>query len=72
MKLKFMFFVFLISKIVIAQDTIISQELYEGKLSTMDISLYLKIYEDGCPRIYATGMYKYKQKCEVKDYTASY
>ncbi|CAM4173035.1 MULTISPECIES: hypothetical protein [Flavobacterium] len=61
MKLKIIAFLMLLSQIGFAQDTVISQELYEGKLSTMDISLYLKIQEDGCPHIYATGMYKYKQ-----------
>jgi hypothetical protein len=61
MKLKIIAFLMLLSQTGFAQDTVISQELYEGKLSTMDISLYLKIQEDGCPNIYATGMYKYKQ-----------
>lgn len=51
----------MITHFAFGQDTIISQELYEGKLGTKDITLYLKIVEDGCPRVYASGFYKYKQ-----------
>lgn len=61
MKLNLIAFLLLITNFTFSQDTIISQELYEGKLGTKDITLYLKISEDGCPRLYASGIYKYKQ-----------
>lgn len=61
MKVYVIAFLLLVTNITFGQDTIISQELYEGKLGGKDISLYLKISEDGCPRAYAAGIYKYKQ-----------
>ena len=61
MKTSLIAFLLLITAVSFGQDTIISPELYEGKLGDKSISLYLKIAEDGCPTVYATGMYKYKQ-----------
>lgn len=67
MKVKIVIFlVFLISSIGYSQE-IISQELYEGKLDgNLEISLYLKVAEDGCPRIYSQGIYKYKSNKNKK------
>jgi iron uptake system EfeUOB component EfeO/EfeM len=40
---------------------VISQELYEGKIDgKIEIALYLKVAENGCPTIYSEGIYKYK------------
>lgn len=61
MKTNLIAFLLLITSVSFGQDTIISQELYEGKLGDKSISLYLKIAENGCPTVYAMGMYKYKQ-----------
>ena len=61
MKVYAIAFLLLVTNVTFGQDTIISQELYEGKLGTKEITLYLKIAEDGCPRVYASGIYKYKQ-----------
>ena len=61
MKLNLIAFLLLITNFTFGQDSILSQELYEGKLGTKDITLYLKIAEDGCPSVYASGIYKYKQ-----------
>lgn len=61
MKTNLIAFLLLITSVTFGQDTIISQELYEGKLGNNDITLYLKVAEDGCPRVYAAGIYKYKQ-----------
>ena len=61
MKLYKIAFLLLITNVTFGQDTIISQELYEGKLGNSEVTLYLKIAEDGCPRVYAAGIYKYKQ-----------
>lgn len=61
MKTNLIAFLLLITSVSFGQDTILSQELYEGKLGDKSISLYLKIAENGCPTVYATGMYKYKQ-----------
>lgn len=42
-----------------AQRTV-SQELYEGSVSgNLNVSLYLKIEENGCPRTVASAIYKY-------------
>jgi len=54
-------FVF-ISFNAMAQDEIISQEYYEGTINgDIEIALYLKIAEDGCPRTYAESIYQYKK-----------
>ena len=59
--LLFLIFAFNLS----AQDEIISQEYYEGVLNNnIEISLYLKVYEDGCPRTYVDAIYKYKSNKE--------
>jgi len=40
---------------------IISQEFYEGKIDgKIDISLYFKVHENGCPTTEMSAMYKYK------------
>jgi len=54
------FVLFLLSTYAYSQK-IISQELYEGKIDDkIEISLYLKVAENGCPTIYSEGIYKYK------------
>ena len=61
MKLNLIAFLLFITNFTFGQDSIITQELYEGKLGSKDITLYLKMAEDGCPRVYPSGIYKYKQ-----------
>lgn len=47
---------------LIAQDEIISQEYYEGSINgNIEIALYLKIAENGCPNTYAESIYQYKK-----------
>lgn len=47
---------------LIAQDEIISQEYYEGTINgNIEIALYLKIAENGCPTTYAESIYQYKK-----------
>jgi hypothetical protein len=54
------FVLFLLSTYAYSQK-VISQELYEGKIDDkIEISLYLKVAENGCPTIYSEGIYKYK------------
>ena len=54
------FVLFLLSTYAYSQK-VISQELYEGKIDDkIEISLYLKLAENGCPTIYSEGIYKYK------------
>lgn len=49
----------------IAQDDILSQEYYEGVINDdIEVSMYLKIAEDGCPRVYADAIYSYKNNEE--------
>ncbi len=46
---------------LVAQDEILSQEYYEGVINNnVEISMYIEIGEDGCPRTYAKAIYKYK------------
>ncbi len=47
---------------LIAQDEIISQEYYEGTINgNIEIALYLKVSENGCPTTYAESIYQYKK-----------
>lgn len=56
------FIIILLSGKIIAQNEIISQEYYEGTINkNIQISFYLKIHEDGCPKIHASAIYKYKK-----------
>ena len=61
MKSKLLVFVLLLLSSYGYSQKIISQELYEGKIDgKIEISLYLKVAENGCPTIYSEGIYKYK------------
>jgi len=57
---------FLVSTLnAIAQDDILSQEYYEGVINNdIEVLMYLKISEDGCPRVYGEAIYKYKSNNE--------
>lgn len=47
---------------VAAQNRILSQEYYEGTINkNIEILFYLKIYEDGCPRVHTDAIYKYNK-----------
>lgn len=62
--LLFTFFTF-ISLNTVAQNNIHSQEYFEGTINgNIEISFYLKIQEDGCPRVYASAIYRYKKNGE--------
>ncbi len=61
MKSRFLILVLLVLSSYGYCQKIISQELYEGKINgKIEIELYLKVLENGCPTVYSEGIYNYK------------
>ncbi|WCM42672.1 hypothetical protein MG290_03060 [Flavobacterium sp. CBA20B-1] len=59
---------FLLLSVNFMAQNIITQEYYEGVINNdIKISMYLKTYEDGCPRTDIIAIYKY-QKSEEHDW----